>query len=92
METPAVVKRYNFAPPSEQDLLVSLARLTTSEESLQLWSAACRASGVSSPLSLDEFERALLHLKETKGIASIAAVSMLVRLKSYQTLSRMNSK
>jgi hypothetical protein len=92
MEAPTVVKRYNLAPPSEQDLLVSLNRLMTPEQSRELWSAACRAAGASSPLSFDEFERALLHLKEARGIASITAVSMLVRLKSYRTLSMMNSK
>lgn len=92
MEAPAVVKRYNLAPPSERDLFVSLNRLMTPEESRQLWSAACHASGVVSPSSLDEFERALLQLKEAKGIASIAAISMLVRLKSYRTLSMMNLK
>lgn len=92
METPAIVKRYNLAPPTEHDLFVSLNRLMTPEQSRQMWSAACHASGLSSPSSLDEFERALLQLKEAKGIAAIAAISMLVRLKSFRTLSMMNSK
>ncbi|GGY90884.1 hypothetical protein ACFFTM_25165 [Pseudoduganella plicata] len=92
MKTPAVVKRYNLALPSEQDLLLSLDRLMKHDQSRQLWSAACRASGVSPPLTMDQFERALMQLKDGKGMASIAAVSMLVRLKSYRTLSAMNDK
>lgn len=92
MEAPAVVKRYNLAPPSERDLFVSLGRLMTPEEAQLLWSAACRASGACSPLSPDQFERVLLQLKEGGGMASIVAVSTLVRLKSYRTLSMMTSK
>lgn len=92
MEAPAIVKRYNLAPPTENDLFISLNRLMTPDESQQVWSAACRASGFSSPTSLDQFELALLQLKEVKGIAAIAAISMLVRLKSYRTLLMMYSK
>lgn len=92
MQAPAVVKRYNLAPPSEQDLFVSLNRLMTQEAARQLWAATCHAAGVTSPMSFDDFERALLQLKEGKGMASIAAISMLVRLKSWRTLSMMNSK
>lgn len=92
MEASTAVKRYNLAPPSEQDLFVSLNRLMKPEESHQLWTAACRYAGARSPLSIDQFERALVQLKESKGLASIAASSMLVRLKSYRTLSMMNPK
>jgi hypothetical protein len=92
MEALTVIKRYHLAPPSEQDVLVSLNRLMSPAESRQLWSAACRAAGVAAPASLDALELALLRLKDTRGIASIAAVSLLVRLKSYRTLSMMNSQ
>jgi hypothetical protein len=92
METLPVVKRYNLAPPTEHDLLVSLSRLMGLEESRQLWLEVCRTVGVASPLSLDQFERALLRLREDKGMPSITASSMLVRLKSYRTLSSMNLK
>lgn len=92
MEASSTVKRYNLAAPNEQDLFVSMNRLMKPEESLQLWTAACRHTGARSPLSIEQFERALVQLKEGKGMASIAASSMLVRLKSYRTLSIMNSK
>lgn len=92
MEASAVVKRYNLAPPSEEDLFTSLNRLMKPDESQKLWTAACRNAGARSPLSLEQFERALVQLKEGKGMASIAASSMLVRVKSYRTLSMMNSK
>jgi DNA-binding phage protein len=86
------VKRYNLAQPNEQDLFVSLNRLMKPEEAQQMWTVACRTTGARSPLSFEQFERALIQLKESKGMASIAASSMLVRLKSYRTLSIMNSK
>lgn len=92
MEAPAAVKRYNLAPPNEQDLFVSLNRLMKPEDSQELWTVACRHAGARSPLSLEQFERVLVRLKENKGMASIAASSMLVRLKSYRTLSMMNLK
>jgi len=92
MEASSAVNRYKLAPPSEQDLLVALNRLMKPEESQQLWTTACRQAGARSPLSVDQFERVLMHLKEAKGLASIAASSTLVRLKSYRTLSKMNSK
>lgn len=92
MEASSAVKSYNLAPPSEQDLFVSLNRLMKPEESQQLWTAACRHTGARPPLSIEQFERVLVQLKEGKGMASIAASSMLVRLKSYRTLSMMNSK
>lgn len=92
MEASSTLNRYNLAPPSEQDLFVSLNRLMKPEESQQLWSSACRQVGARSPLSVDQFERVLVQIKETKGLASIAASSTLVRLKSYRTLSKMNSK
>lgn len=92
MEATSPVQRYNLAAPSEQDLFVSLNRLMKAEESQQLWTTACRNAGARSPLSAEQFERALVQLKEAKGMASIAASSMLVRLKSYRTLSKINSK
>ncbi|WP_152594662.1 hypothetical protein [Massilia sp. BSC265] len=92
MEASSAVNRYKLAPPSEQDLFVSLNRLMKPEESQQLWTTACRQVGARSPLSVDQFERVLVQLKEAKGLASIAASSTLVRLKSYRTLSKMNSK
>lgn len=92
MEVSPSVQRYNLEAPTEQDLLVSLNRLMKSEESVKLWSAACRTAGARSPLSIEHFERALVELKEAKGMASIAASSILVRLKSYRTLSKMNPK
>jgi DNA-binding phage protein len=92
MEASSAVKRYNLAPPNEQDLFVSLNRLMKPEDAKLLWTNACRHVGARAPLSIEHFERALVQLKEGKGMASIAASSMLVRLKSYRTLSLMNSK
>jgi hypothetical protein len=92
MEASSVVKRYNLAQPTEHDVIVSLSRLMDPEESRQLWLNVCRAAGVHSPLSLDQFETALTKLRERRGMASITASSMLVRLKSYRTLSMMNLK
>ena len=92
MEALPSVKRYNLAPPSEQDLFVSLNRLMKPDESERVWTAACRAAGARPPMSIEIFERALVQLKEGKGMAAIAASSMLIRLKSYRTLSMMNSK
>lgn len=92
MNASPAVPRYNLAPPNEQDLFASLNRLMKPEESQQLWNTACRQSGARPPLSPDQFERVLTQLKEAKGLAAIAASSMLVRLKSYRTLSKMNSQ
>lgn len=92
MEASSAVQRYNLAAPSEQDLFVSLNRLMKAEESQLLWTAACRSAGARSPLSPEQFERALVQLKEAKGMASIAASSILVRLKSYRTLSKIQPK
>jgi DNA-binding phage protein len=92
MEASSAVPRYNLAAPSEQDLFVSLNRLMKPEESQKLWTTACRSTGARSPMSIEQFERTLVQLKEAKGMASIAASSMLVRLKSYRTLSKMHPK
>lgn len=95
MEALTPVKRYNLAPPTVNDLFVSLDRLVGPEESQRLWVAACRQAGVRSngpALSIEQFDNALQQLKQAKGLASVAASSMLVRLKSYRTLSIMNSK
>lgn len=92
MDASSAVNRYNLAPPSEQDLFASLNRLMKPEQSQELWSTACRQAGARSPLSVEQFERVLVQLKEARGLASIAASSTLVRLKSYRTLSKMNPK
>lgn len=94
MQASTAVKRYNLSPPGEQDVLVSLTRLVGPDESARLWTSACRQSGVRAgmALSLEQLEKALLQLKLAAGLAAVAASSILVRLKSYRTLSLMNSK
>ena len=94
MEATTTIKRYNLAPPNEQDVLASLDRLVGEEESNRIWAIACRQANAragSPSMSIDQLEKALVYLKENKGLASISASSMLVRVKSYRTLSRMNS-
>lgn len=93
MEASTPVQRYNLAPPTEQDVFASLDRLVGQEESRRLWTAACRQAGVRSngtPLSIAQLDSALQQLKLTKGLASVAASSMMVRLKSFRTLSILN--
>ncbi|MFC0250696.1 hypothetical protein [Massilia consociata] len=94
MEAPTAVKRYNLSPPGEQDVLASLTRLVGPDESSRLWTSACRQAGARSGaiLSLEQFEKVLLQLKQSAGLAAVAASSILVRLKSYRTLSLMNAK
>ncbi|WP_157991664.1 hypothetical protein [Caldimonas tepidiphila] len=94
METAAVIKNYNLAPPTEKDVFASLDRLVGQEESRRLWTAACRQAGVRSngALPLEQIESALQQLKQEKGLAMVAANSLLVRVKSYRTLSLLNSK
>ncbi|WEF34636.1 hypothetical protein [Pseudoduganella chitinolytica] len=87
MDALSAIKRYNLDPPSEQDLLASLNRLMKPEQSQQLWSTACKQINVRPPMSIDQFEKALLQLKDAKGMASIAANSILIRVKSYRSLS-----
>jgi hypothetical protein len=94
MEASQVVSRYNLGPPTEKDLLVSLERLVGPDESRRLWSSACGQAGVraNGTLSIEQLDRALQQLKLVKGLAMVAANSMLVRLKSYRTLSIIQSK
>jgi DNA-binding phage protein len=95
MEALSPVKRYNLAPPTEQDVIVSLSRLFKPEEVQQLWTAARSQAGLRSkgaPLTMDQLANALQQLKLSKGLAAVAASSLLVRVKSYHTLSHLNSK
>ena len=88
MQPLAPVNSHNLAPPSEADLVSSLSRLVGADECRRLWGDACRQAGVRpGGLNLDEIEAALQQLKQIKGMASISANSLLVRVKSYRTLS-----
>jgi hypothetical protein len=89
MEASTAVKTYNLEVPTEKDLLVSLDRLVGAVETRRLWTNARSQAGVplSGKISMDQFERTLQELKKEKGVAMISANSMLIRLKSYRTLS-----
>jgi hypothetical protein len=93
MEASTTIKRYNMAPPNEQDVLTSLARLVGPDVARQLWTAACGQAGIrnGATLSLQQLDGALQQLKQVKGLASVAANSLLVRVKSFRTLSSMNT-
>lgn len=92
MNALTAVKGHNLAPPTEQDLFASLDRLVGQAESRQLWASACRQAGIPAGVAMpaDQLERALQQLKLAKGMASISANSILIRLKSHRTLSHLN--
>lgn len=94
MEALSPVKGYNLAPPSEQDLFASLQRLVGPDDARRAWDDARRQAGTApgAALSLDQFDSALQRLREGKGIASVAASSILVRLRSYRTLSALTAR
>ena len=91
MESLSTVKRYKLAPPTEQDLLTSLERLVGQEESRRLWTVACRRAGLhGSARTLDQLESGLQQLKLAQGLGCVVANSILVRVRSYRTLSILN--
>ena len=94
MEALNPVKSYNLEVPTEKDLLVSLDRLVGAVETRRLWTIARGRAGVplAGKISAEQFERTLQELKLEKGIAMVSANSMLIRLKSYRTLSILHSK
>lgn len=89
IETTTAVARYNLPSPTEKDLLVSLDRLVGAEETRRLWTIARGRAGVplSGAISMDQFHSVLQQLKQERGVAMVAANSMLIRLKSFRTLS-----
>lgn len=92
MQTTTAIDRYKLAPPSEQDVFASLDRLVGQEESRRMWASACKRVGLFSgkATTLDDLEKALLELKNAKGMAAIAASSMVVRVRSFRTISTIN--
>ena len=94
METSTAIQRYNLPPPVEQDLIVSLERLVKADEARRIWAAARGRAGLrpSGTLTMVQFDSALQQLKQEKGVAMIAASSMLIRLKSFRTLSILHTK
>jgi hypothetical protein len=94
MEVAIPVKGYNLAPPSEQDLFASLTRLVGPDEARRVWDHARQLAGMApgAALSMDQFDSALQQLRAAKGIASVAGSSILVRLRSYRTLSALSAR
>jgi hypothetical protein len=94
MEATPTIARYELAPPAEQDLFASLERLVGRDESRRVWDNARRQAGVQpgADLSLDQFDSALQCLRRGKGLASVSASSILVRLRSYRALSTLNAQ
>lgn len=94
MQTMKPAPGYGLSQPNAQDILAALLRLVGQDESSRLWTASCRQAGISpsSTLTLDQLGRALQQLKQEKGLATIVANSMLVRISSFRTLSTINSK
>jgi hypothetical protein len=94
MEALSPVKGYNLAPPGEQDLFASLARLVGPDEAHRAWDNARRQAGLAPgvALSMDQFDNALQQLRQSRGIAAVAGSSILVRLRSYRTLSALTAR
>ena len=76
-------------------MLASLAALAGADEASRLWQAARQRAGVAGDgqaLSGADLEYVLQQLVQRKGVAAVAAMSMLVRLRSYRALALENEE
>jgi hypothetical protein len=87
------VPGYELAPPSEQDLIMAMARMVGVEDARATWTgvrAACGPAHPESPMTLDQLHSAAELLAQRPGL-KVPARAFAIRLNSYRMLSNLDS-
>jgi len=84
---------YNLNLPSKDSAIASLSKLMATDKAKALWQQLCNecAVGPEQP-SLSELERLFKHLSKKSGRLGGCGMSLSLRIKAYQNISRLQNK